>query len=111
MKKINNVTIHQNYRREYYDLYDFDHLKDISRAQGVVHAEATLLCGVNQFKMLKDLMRDFFNDHEVVARLRPYTRRFMKNGITYFMYEVYGLDPWSMIVLPGLIDDSEDLLK
>ena len=81
-----------NTKGDAYDLPDVDLIKDHLRQRGVVSINVTILCGVEQAKVLL----------RIIAQLSDGDKsfRFMKNGIKYNMIPVPDLPDWRMVIVP-----------
>ena len=98
--KLLEVILYRNYRECKFDLLDFDHLKDLYRDSGWVSIDVSLLCGKKQYQIIENLTTDFIHSYGEQA---GDVRVFKKNGLTYRVHIIDGMDPWSMIMVPEKI--------
>ena len=108
MKVIDKVFIDQPYRRENFDIHDFDQLKEEFRAAGITSAHATIICDGNLYSQIENVMldhcfglQDDSDDYQDVSKGRNVIR---KNGLTWLLKRCAGLPDWTMIIIPDKID-------
>lgn len=108
MKLINNAIVSVNHREFNYDIYDFDHIKDVLRSLGFVGIDITILCGDSQYKVIENMALDYIKAY---CALHPKysadcTKRqvFSKNGVTYHIYPSGLPNPWSYIILLDFVE-------